>query len=210
MPAASSSPMIDTAPRRVSNFNPANAITGSRFFTLPIFIWAIANNKDQIALWALIVCGVMDLFDGAVARIFRCQTAFGEVFDAIADAICYGTMMVVLVAYGWVDWRPIAVIVALGAVNVFMRAAYAKRAGRTVNYRSYAMERLVAYAGYLVGFGISKIEVAYFSWTFCVLMGIILLHDAKRMLVDPIDPVDASQGGGSAPSSSAPAASGAA
>lgn len=174
-----------------SNLNPANAITASRFLTLPVFIWAVDRGEPQIATIALIVCGVLDLFDGAVARALNCSTPFGEVFDAIADGFCYGLMLLILPIYGWVPWAPIALILAMGIANLVMRAIYARRAGRTTNYRSYAMERMVAFGAYLVGFGVADFQVRLFYWTYVALMAIVLVHDAKRMLLDPVPPAEA-------------------
>ena len=169
-----------------SNLNPANAITASRFLTLPPFLWAVDHGYQQYATLLLFVCGILDLFDGAAARLFKCQTPFGEVFDAIADALCYGFAMVVVTAYGWVPWPPVVIILVLGAVNMALRAIYAKRAGRTTNYQSHAMERLVAYAAYLGGFGTARYETAYFYWVFAALMVVVMIHDTKRMAFDPI------------------------
>jgi len=169
-----------------SNLNPANAITASRFLTLPPFVWAIDQGRYQIAALMIIICGLLDLVDGAVARALRCTTPFGEVFDAIADGLCYGTILTVLVIYGWVPWLPVVIVVSLGFANLGLRAVYARRAGRTTNYRSYAMERCVAYAAYLGGFGVSGYEVAYFYWAFTVVYVLVMIHDTKRMLIDPV------------------------
>ncbi|MBK9037305.1 MAG: CDP-alcohol phosphatidyltransferase family protein [Myxococcales bacterium] len=168
------------------NINPANAVTASRFLTLPPFVWAVDHGYQQYATLFLIVCGVLDLFDGAVARAFKCQTPFGEMFDAIADALCYGFAMIVVTAYGWVPWPPVVIIVALGAINMVLRAVYAKRAGRTTNYQSHAMERLVAYAAYLGAFGTNNYQPTYFFWVFAALMTVVMIHDTKRMAFDPI------------------------
>jgi len=169
-----------------SNLNPANAITASRFFCLPVFIWAVARGEQQIATAALVVCAVLDLFDGAVARAFNCSTPFGEVFDALADGICYGTMLLVITAYGWVPWVPVAIIVGLGFVTLFERAAYVRRLGRTTNYRSYAMEKMVGFTSYLVAFGVADMEVKFFYWFAAAVMILIVAHDTKRMLLDPV------------------------
>lgn len=174
-----------------SNLNPANAVTASRFLTLPPFLWAVDRGHWQLATALLLLCGVLDLFDGAVARLFKCQTAFGEVFDAVADGLCYGFAIIVLTAYGRVPWPPVVIIVALGLINTGLRWVYARRAGRTTNYRSFAMERLVAFAAYLGGFGTSGLEVAFFFWTFTGLMAVVLIHDAKRMVLDPVPPPQA-------------------
>lgn len=171
---------------QVSNINPANAITASRFLALPVFMWALEHGERQIATLTLIICGVMDLFDGMVARALRCQTPFGEVFDAIADGLCYGSMMVMLAMYGWVPAAPVALIIGFGIVTLIERSIYARRAGRTVNYRSYAMERLVAYAAYLVGLGLADFQVDLFYWGYIALMTIVLVRDSKRLLIDPV------------------------
>ena len=171
-----------------SNFNPANAITGARFFTLPPFLWAVEHGRYQVAALLVLVCTFLDLFDGAVARALNCTTAFGEVFDAIADGFCYGFFMLVMVAYGWVPWLPVVLILSLGVANLALRALYARRAGRTVNYRSFAMERCVAFAAFLGGVGALRYEVDYFYWTYVAIMAVILVHDTKRMALDPIEP----------------------
>lgn len=166
--------------------NPANAVTASRFITIPPFIYCVDQGLYQWAGVLVVLCAVGDLFDGAVARAFNCSSGFGELFDAVADGVCYGTFLVTLVGYGWVPWEPVGIIVALGVVNAVMRAAYVRRAGKTTNYRSFAMERVVAYAAYLCGFGTTGFQVSLFFWGCAVLMAIVVVHDAKRMLLDPV------------------------
>jgi phosphatidylglycerophosphate synthase len=170
----------------VSRWNPANAVTASRFLTLPPLFWAIDNGYHQWATLFILICGLLDKVDGAVAKIFDCRSAFGELFDAITDGICYGFGLIVVAAYGWAPAIPVAAIIFLGLANSAMRFVYVKRAGRTTNYKSYAMERLVAYTGYLIGMATGGFEVTYFYWVFVPLMVVIVGYDTKRMLIDPI------------------------
>ena len=171
---------------QVSPWNPANAVTASRFLTLPPFLWTVQHGYHQWATVLIVVCGLLDKLDGLVARIFDCRSAFGELFDAITDALCYGFCLVVVAAYGWAPAIPVTLIVVMGVANTLMRGQYVKRAGRTMNYKSYAMERLVAYTGYLIGFATGGMEVAFFFWLFLPVMAAILAYDSKRLLVDPI------------------------
>lgn len=173
-------------PRVVSPFNPANAVTASRFLTLPPLWWAVSHGHHQWATLILVICGLFDKLDGLVAKIFDCKSAFGEVFDAIADGICYGFGLIVCAIYGWAPAIPVIAVIGLGGLNTVLRFVYAKRAGRTVNYKSYAMERIVAYTGYLIGFATSGMEVTYFFWGIIPPFAIIVAHDAKRMLLDPV------------------------
>jgi len=173
---------------QVSKWNPANAVTASRFLTLPPFLWAVQHGYRQWATLIIIVCGLLDKLDGLVARIFDCRSPFGELFDAVTDALCYGFALVVVAAYDWAPPIAVALVIALGLANGAMRTVYVRRAGRTTNYKSYAMERIVGYTGYLVGFATGDMEVRFYYWLFPPLMAVILVHDAKRMLVDPIPP----------------------
>jgi len=172
--------------RVVSPWNPANAVTASRFLTLPLLFWAVDHGYRQWATLFIIICGLLDKLDGLVARIFNCRSAFGELFDALTDAACYGFGLIVCAAYGWAPVVPVVLVIALGVANVLMRAVYTRRVGRAVNYKSYAMERIVAYTGYLIGFATGNMEVDFFYWCFVPLLTVILIHDAKRMLIDPV------------------------
>ncbi len=173
-------------PRVVSRLNPANAVTASRFLTLPPFVWAVANGYHQWATLFIVICGLLDKVDGAVAKIFDCRSAFGELFDAVTDGFCYGFALIVVTVYGWAPWIPVVIIVFLGVANTLMRAVYVKRAGRPVNYKSHAMERIVAYTAYLIGFATGGFDVNFTFWVFPPIFALTVLHDTKRMLVDPI------------------------
>jgi phosphatidylglycerophosphate synthase len=173
-------------PRVVSRLNPANAVTASRFLLLPLLWWAVAHGYHQYATLFIIVCGLLDKLDGLVAKIFDCRSAFGELFDAATDGLCYGFGLILVAAYGWAPVIPVVFVIALGIGNAGLRFVYMKRAGRAVNYKSYAMERIVAYASYLIGFATSGMEVTYFYWAFVPLMLVVVLRDAKRMLLDAV------------------------
>jgi len=179
-----------TTQRQVSPYNPANAVTASRFLTLPPFFWAVDAGYPQWATLFILLCGVLDKLDGAVAKLFDCRSAFGEVFDAITDGICYGFAMIVVIAYGWAPVVPAVIMVALGVTNTALRFVYARRAGRAINYKSYAMERVVGFFGFLIGFATGRIEVDYYYWGFVPIFALVVLHDARRMLLSPIPGAD--------------------
>jgi phosphatidylglycerophosphate synthase len=170
----------------VSVVNPANAVTASRFLTLPPFFYAVDHGMAQWGLLMVLICGLLDKLDGLVAKLFHCKSDFGAFFDAIADAVCYGFFVTVLAAYGWVPWPPVVAFLGLGGINSALRAVYARRAQRPVNYRSFAMERIVAFAAYLGGFGIAGYQVDFYYYTCVSVMAVVVIHDAKRMLFDPI------------------------
>jgi len=187
--ATATSELAAPAPRRVVPIiNPANAVTASRFLTLPFLWWAVDRGYHQWATLFIFTCAILDKVDGLMARVFDCKSAFGELFDAIADGICFGFGLVLVTAYGWAPLGPVSVIVSLGVLNTILRFVYMKRAGRATNYKSYAMERIVAFTAYQIGFATSGMEVRFFYWTFVPIMIITVAYDAKRMLIDPVPP----------------------
>jgi phosphatidylglycerophosphate synthase len=166
--------------------NPANAITASRYLTLPPFLYFLHRGDIHWAAVMVLLSGAGDLLDGPVARLCKCTSGFGELFDAITDAICYGFCLAVLTVYGFLPWIPMALAAVLTGFNGWMRGAYARRAGRATNYRSYAMERMVAFAAYTLGCGLSSFSGAFYAWCLPIAMLVVVVHDYKRMLVDPI------------------------
>ncbi len=169
-----------------SYINPANAVTASRFLTIPPFIYCIDTGRYQWATVVIIICGLLDVLDGLVAKWFDCRSGFGEVFDAVADGTCYGTFLLTLAIYRWVPWEPVVFVAVLGVINTLMRVVYARRAGRTTNYRSFAMERIAAFSAFLIGAGVNHFSVTFYYYSFAGLMLVVLLHDTKRMLIDPV------------------------
>ncbi|MDQ3340666.1 MAG: CDP-alcohol phosphatidyltransferase family protein [Myxococcota bacterium] len=184
--ATTTSAAPPAAARVVSPWNPANAVTASRFLTLPPFVWAVANGYHQWATLFIVICGVLDKVDGLVAKLFDCRSVFGELFDAITDGICYGFALIVVAYYGWAPVIPVVLILVMGVLNVVLRFVYGWRAGRATNYKSYAMERIVAYTAYLIGFATGGMLVDFFYWMFVPMQAVIILYDGKRMLLDPI------------------------
>jgi phosphatidylglycerophosphate synthase len=166
--------------------NPANAITASRYLTLPLFAVQVDRGDYQLAVVTLIACGVLDLIDGPVARALKCTSGFGEFFDAVTDGVCYGFFLAVVAAYHRVAWLPVVAIIGLGLVNAVFRVVYARRLGRAANYRSYAMERVLAIVVFLPGLAITGFLPDYYAWLCLALLAVVVAYDAKRMLIDPI------------------------
>jgi phosphatidylglycerophosphate synthase len=186
--AASALRSAAAARRVVSPYNPANAVTASRFLCLPPFAWAVDSGYHQWATLFILICGLLDKVDGLVAKIFNCRSAFGEIFDAVTDGICYGFALIVVAYYGWAPVVPVVLILVMGITNTALRFVYGFRAQRATNFKSYAMERIVGYTGYLIGCATGGMEVTFFYWAFVPLQAVTILYDAKRMLIDPIPP----------------------
>lgn len=48
------------------------------------------REEFEMAAWAIVLAGVMDFFDGFVARLLNAASAFGRELDSLADVVTFG------------------------------------------------------------------------------------------------------------------------
>ena len=98
------------APRGVSLYNAANALTAVRLVLVPVFLALVVSSQmvdhDQriLACLAFCVASATDFVDGWIARRWSLVTEFGKVADPIADKALTGTALVLLSIYDQVPW----------------------------------------------------------------------------------------------------------
>lgn len=101
-------------------FNFAHLLTILRLVLTPCFLLAIASAQQQSSLWPvlhvlglfLIICA-SDYYDGPVARALERDSAFGKVFDNLADITFLLVTLTYLGHQGTVPWWiPTAVALA--------------------------------------------------------------------------------------------------
>ncbi len=87
-------------PIKQSRWNAPNLVTLSRILVTPIFLVLIFRNE----LWAKWTAGILfawgafsDYLDGYLARKYQLKTAFGTLFDPLADKILFISVMLAFV-----------------------------------------------------------------------------------------------------------------
>jgi len=99
-----------------------NAITLSRLFLLPVFLYVLfdRNNRGGAAL-LLGAIGYTDWIDGWVARKFNQMSAFGSVFDPFVDRMLFIVATIgVMVDGGVPRWFCISILVREITVGMAM------------------------------------------------------------------------------------------
>ena len=123
-----------------------------------------------------------------VERRFGYETVLGSIIDAIVDAILAALYCIISVHYlnvsPWIAYG----IIGLGIVNAAFRGLYMLRCKKSVNYRSFAMEYLVGYLAIpVIGDAVLGYTTTALHYTVAlVLIGLVIIYDAKRMLIDPV------------------------
>lgn len=111
-------------------FTTANIICGTLACVFSINdALRLANYKDvlkpyELSAWLILLAGVLDLFDGLVARVTRSTTRFGVEYDSLADLISFGIApafllyLVVLREYEKFGWLFALIYVVCGAIRL--------------------------------------------------------------------------------------------
>ena len=103
-------PVPVAAPRPVSLYNPANALTGARIVLVPVFVAFVIASGMADSGWQILACltfcvaSATDFADGWIARRYELVTSFGKVADPIADKALTGSALVLLSAYDRLPW----------------------------------------------------------------------------------------------------------
>lgn len=107
------------------SLNLPNALTGLRILLVPVLGWILAISRDgRASLWALavfVIASFTDLIDGKLARSRGQITAFGELWDPIADKALTGVAFVSLSVLGELPWWVTIAIMVREVVITWMR-----------------------------------------------------------------------------------------
>lgn len=82
-----------------------NQLTLLRLSIVPFLVLAILDSHFHRAFVLMVVAGVSDGLDGALARLFRQRTELGSYLDPIADKLLLSTLFLVLMHVGLVSSR---------------------------------------------------------------------------------------------------------
>lgn len=88
-----------------------NILTIARFIIIPFIVYYLIKDMYIAALVALILSGLTDVLDGAIARKFNFITNFGKLIDPLADKTTQLSILCTLVCKGIIPlWIVIVVL----------------------------------------------------------------------------------------------------
>jgi cardiolipin synthase (CMP-forming) len=77
-----------------------NALSLLRIILTPLIAYAIIENHQAVALGLMMVAGLTDMLDGAIARYFNQRTLVGAYLDPLADKLMLISAIVALFING--------------------------------------------------------------------------------------------------------------
>ncbi|MFA9445700.1 CDP-alcohol phosphatidyltransferase family protein [Egicoccus sp. AB-alg6-2] len=93
--------------------------------------WFVANGEPVIGGWVLVAGGLMDTFDGAVARATGRSTPFGGFYDSVSDRISDG-LILAGVAW-WVRDEPRVFVLAVSALVAAEVTSYVRAKAESID-----------------------------------------------------------------------------
>ena len=99
-----------------------NQLTLLRLTIVPFLVLAILDGHYHRAFILIVVAGISDGLDGALARMFRQRTELGSYLDPVADKLLLSTLFLVLMHVGLVS-RRVTVMVFSRDLGIIVIAA---------------------------------------------------------------------------------------
>lgn len=104
-----------------------NILTVLRFFLIPFTVYFLVNNQFILAIVFLVLSGLTDVLDGAIARKFNFITNFGKLIDPLADKITQLSLLGTLVLKNIIPlWILVIVLVKEAAMVAGASFLYGK------------------------------------------------------------------------------------
>jgi CDP-diacylglycerol--glycerol-3-phosphate 3-phosphatidyltransferase len=109
-----------------------NVLTLLRLVLIPVFV-VLMLAADEGSSWpagiVFGVAGITDQVDGFLARRWHVESAFGKIFDPLADRLMIDAAVILLVVADRLPWIALAVVIArdlalIGGYKIFMPRGY--------------------------------------------------------------------------------------
>ncbi len=93
--------------------------------------WALWNGKTTLAIIFIIVFGLMDALDGALARVQKSATRLGMLFDSVSDRLKETLLYAALAVFVSNNYPEVGVWVVPAVVGTSIFVSYVRARGET-------------------------------------------------------------------------------
>ena len=99
-----------------------NLLTLIRICLAPFLVAAILEGHFLLSFWLFVAAGLTDALDGALARLLKQRSTFGQYLDPVADKLLLSTLFLVLMYKGLIP-TTVTVLVFGRDVGILLVAA---------------------------------------------------------------------------------------
>jgi len=94
-----------------------NHITRFRFLMTPVVVFLLAMDWYSVGVPLFLFVAFTDVLDGSLARLRNQVTAWGTLYDPLADKLLIGSVLIIIL-FRYVDIRLASLLVALDLVAI--------------------------------------------------------------------------------------------
>lgn len=124
----------------IPKFISPNQITRFRFIMIPFVAWALLAGANTLGLILFIIAASSDALDGARARTEQRVTAWGTIYDPIADKLLISVVAVIVIS----KYISIELALAMVLIEIFLVAsAYFRYKGKIVPAKTMGKTKMI-------------------------------------------------------------------
>lgn len=101
-----------------------NILTLLRILMTPVIVYMVLTHQAWLAVILMVIAGITDMLDGAIARYFNQRTTVGAYLDPLADKILLISLFVSLFFIGKLPLFIFLAVVFRDAIIIFGAIAY--------------------------------------------------------------------------------------
>jgi len=101
-----------------------NFLTLLRILMTPVIVYMVLTEQAWVAVVLMVIAGLTDMLDGAIARYFNQRTTVGAYLDPLADKILLVSLFVSLFFMGKVPLFIFLAVIFRDAIIIFGALAY--------------------------------------------------------------------------------------
>ena len=160
------------------NINP-NIITIISAFIALLSAYEFATHSLLIGAIAILLSGIFDVFDGAIARYHKRTSKFGALLDSTMDRFADTIIYIGLIYGGYCNW-----LWGVLAINSAITVSYVKARAESqgiecnVGIAERAMRMIILMIGALIGYFTNTI---YFTYIIYILVILSYITVAQRL-----------------------------
>ncbi len=128
-----------------ARMNLPNALTLSRFFLIPLYIFIFLRGEVGWAFAIVVLAGLTDILDGYIARTRGQITQLGIMLDPLADKSMMIVVILSLLYAGFIPWQAAAVIFLRDIGMIIGSAFFHFKGKRTVPANVFGKVNTILY-----------------------------------------------------------------
>lgn len=111
----------------------ANMLTLAGFGVAVVAAWLLADSRLFLGGVVMLAGAVLDMFDGAVARLSGKASTFGAFFDSVMDRLGEAVVLFGLAVFYMRDAHALGVYLAFGALTASLMVSYLRARAEGLN-----------------------------------------------------------------------------